>query len=289
MAIRTERHDDLTQFGNRLWALMSLYGYDTPLKLATALLDAKLVSVNSKPNDFTTPEEIYKNAVGSVVKKIRTHLRSTSMAKVQGEFIVAYCTHFHCSADYLFGYSEIQSGNPDIKNACKLTGLSEKAIVQLSEARDEATGEATFFHEYWSRLLEGDLFVSFPSDLLAARSAAKKWVECKAAEDAIPEALKGEEPSFGYNIVEMRQKEATNKGREYYAAYYGLLYKLSQNITDDVDKFIEQQTRNKKVYENALKQLKYQFQVLLYKLDKRPSPPMPDGGFHYDYHISGVI
>lgn len=289
MAIRTEQHDDLTQFGNRLWALMKERGYDTPQKLAIVLYNANLVSVNSKPNDFTTPREIYKNAVGSVEKKIRAHLHASSPAKVQGEFIVAYCAHFQCSADYLFGYTEIQSGNPDIRNACKLTGLTEKAIVNLSEARDEVTGKATLRHEYWSHLLEGDLFISLIGDILTARSAAEKYVICKAAEDAIPEALEGEDPSFEYTMVEMRQKEARIKGQEYYAAYYGMLHKLSQDITDDMDKLIGRQMSDEKIYEKALTQLKYQFKDLLYKLNGKPSPPKPDGGFHLNYHISGVI
>ena len=269
---------------------MSEYGYDTPQKLATALLDAKLVSVNSKPNDFTTPEDIYKNAVGSVVKKIRTHLHSSSTAKVQGEFIAAYCAHFQCSADYLFGYTEIQSGNPDIRNACKLTGLTEKAIVQLTKAREKVTGEATFRHKHWSRLLEGDLFISLPVDILAARSAEEKRVICKAAEDEIPKVLEGEDPSIiEFGMILSDQKKAIKKGKEYYAEYYGLLHKLSQNIVDEMVKFIEQQIIDEKVYENAVKMLRYWYQDLICEATGRPSPPMPDGYLQQKYWIGDIL
>ena len=69
----------ICQFGNRLWALMSKNGYDTPRKLAIALFDAELVTVNSKPNGYTTDEEIRKNAIGSVEKKIAKHEASGMM------------------------------------------------------------------------------------------------------------------------------------------------------------------------------------------------------------------
>lgn len=286
MAIRTENHDDLTQFGNRLWALMSKNGYDTPRKLAIALFDAELVTVNSKPNGYTTDEEIRKNAIGSVEKKIAKHLHTSAMTNVQGEYIVAYCSHFNCSADYLFGYTDVQSGDTDIRNACKVTGLSEQAILQLFTALDEETGEATFINKCWSHLLESELFHGMPFDWDSAYHEAVEYLKCKAAVEAISEVLEDEDPSsFAYNTVAMKEKTINKAGQGHYAAYYGMLYKLAQNISTSLNLLVEQQTIEDKVFENELKQMKWQFQVELCKINGKPAPPKPDGAFRWKSHI----
>lgn len=286
MAIRTENHDDLEQFGNRLWALMIKAGYDTPRKLAIALFDAGLVSVNSKPNDYATNEEIRKNAIGSVEKKIMKHLRASSMTNVQGEYIAAYSTHFHCSADYLFGYTDIQSINPEVRLACKVTGLSEQAITQLRDALDEETGEPTYIHKCWSRLLEGDLLYGIPFDWASAHHEAEECLKCKAAVEAISEVLKNEDPeSISYNLVAMKEEPIDKAGQGHYAAYYGMLYKLAQNITSSLDALVEEQTAEDKVYEKEVEQMKWQFQAELCAGSGKPVPPKPNGEFRWNTHI----
>ena len=286
MAIRKENHDDLSLFGNRLWALMNKKGYDTPRKLAIALFDAGLVSVNSKVNEYTTDEEIRKNAIGSVEKKIAKHIHSSAMINVQGEYIVAYCTHFGCSADYLFGYTDIQSGNPDLRNACNITGLSEKAISQLNDALDKETGDATFIHKCWSRLLESNLFQGMPFDLASAYHEAEECLKCKAAVEAISEILKDEDPtSIAYNLVAIKEKPIDKAGQGHYAAYYGMLYKLAQNITTSLDALVEQQTDEENIYKKELEQMKWQFQVELNASNRKPVPPRPDGEFCWNSHI----
>lgn len=286
MAIRTENHDDLSQFRNRLWALMSRKGYDTPQKLARALLDAGLVSVNSKPNEYTTDEEIRKNAIGSVEKKITKHLQSSTMTKIQGEYIVAYCKHFGCSADYLFGNTDIQSGNPDVRNACKVTGLSEEAIIQLFDALNKETGNATFIHKCWSRLLESELFHGIPFDWASAYREAEECLKCKAAVEAISKVLQDEDPSsVAYNLVAIKEKPIDKAGQGHYAAYYGMLYKLAQNITTSLNTLVEQQTNEDNIYEKELEQMKWQFQVELNTGNGKPAPPKPDGEFRWNTHI----
>ena len=47
------------------------------------------------------------------------------------DFVACAAKVFGVSADYLLGLSDVKSIKQDIKMACKVTGLSEKAIEQL--------------------------------------------------------------------------------------------------------------------------------------------------------------
>ena len=214
------------------------------------------------------------------------HLHAATMNNVQGEFIVAYTIHFHCSTDYLFGYTNIQSGNPDIRNACKMTGLSEQSITRLHEMLDEETGDATYLHTCWSRLLESDLFQGMPFDWSSALHEAEEHLKCKAAVAAISEVLKDEDPSsISYNLVAIKEKTIEKAGREHYAAYYGMLYKLAQNITTTLNILVDKQTAEDKIYINELEQMKWQFQVELCASTGKPTPPRPEREFRWHSHI----
>lgn len=136
MAIRTEDHSDLKKFGNRLWYVMTGKGYTTPRALATSLYDQQLVSVKSKPGKYTRKEDIRKNAISSVEKKIVRHLHADAADDVQGEFLLAYCRHLDCSSDYLLGLTNVTSGDIEVRRICEKTGLSEKAIVHLIKYTD---------------------------------------------------------------------------------------------------------------------------------------------------------
>lgn len=48
------------------------------------------------------------------------------------ELVYNIAKHFNVSADYLLGLSDNPTTDPDIQNACKVTGLSEEAIERLS-------------------------------------------------------------------------------------------------------------------------------------------------------------
>jgi len=70
-----------------------------------------------------------KNAIGSIKKKITKHLQcDTTIKNIQGEFINAYCKFFGCSADWLLGYTDIQSANMEVRQICEKAGLSESAV-----------------------------------------------------------------------------------------------------------------------------------------------------------------
>lgn len=49
------------------------------------------------------------------------------------EHIIAIAKHFNVSTDYLLGFSDNPTTDPDITNACNTTGLNEEAVKKLNK------------------------------------------------------------------------------------------------------------------------------------------------------------
>lgn len=130
MAYKTLEHSDLNLFKNRLWKLMEEKEIYTAKDLAKKLYDEGYVSVRQKESD-DEPSTIYGRAIGSIEKKIQKHLNSNDAEKLQGEFVIAYCKFFECSADYLFGKIECKTHDDEFIHS--KTGLSEIAILELRQ------------------------------------------------------------------------------------------------------------------------------------------------------------
>ena len=135
MAHKTDNHSDLTLFKNRLWKLMEDKNIYTTKELAKGLYDQKLVTVKQR-DSYSEPSKIYGNAIGAIDKKIQKHLNADTAKELQGEFVMAYCTFFGCSSDYLFGL--IDCKKHDVQFIHNETGLSEISINYL---RDKARSE----------------------------------------------------------------------------------------------------------------------------------------------------
>ncbi len=171
MSIKPDASGSPFSFKARLGKLMIRDGYKNANDLARALYENNLVYVNSRRTDITLEEEIRKNAIGSIVKKVRKHMDAKNINDVQGEYINAYCRLFRCSADYLLGYSDVISMDPSVKEVCSLTGLSETAVEHLIEVDNACLVEmisvmlrddnmAREFSELWSSLIQANLRLS---------------------------------------------------------------------------------------------------------------------------------
>ena len=162
MAIKND--DDLSMFGKRLLGLMNEKNCDTPKSLAKELLEAKLVTVKTRGKDIFKNKE---NAIGSIEKKIRTHLHADNATCLQGEFVNAYCKFFGCSADFLFGYTDIRTPDVQIREICDIIGLSEAAVNCLKDNKQIVNDDNTFsYTSWWSELLNGDSFYAIPMSWL---------------------------------------------------------------------------------------------------------------------------
>ena len=78
--------------------------------------------------------------------------------------------HYNVSVDYLMGFSDVKTTKHDMKTACEVTGLSEKAIENIQKTRElfflEETSDAFESDEFWG------IFYSLSSALCAAKRAA---------------------------------------------------------------------------------------------------------------------
>ena len=233
MAIKND--ETLSAFGQKLLELMKEKECDTPKALAKKLLAAKLVTVN------TRGEDIYKNkdnAVGSIEKKIRTHLHAKDAKCLQGEFVNAYCKFFSCSADYLFGYTEIRTPDIEVRKICEITGLSEVVINRLiKDAKSEDTSHNC---QAWSQILESDLYYGIVNNWQMAGEQALLAAQKEVEREKIKKEL---EKAAGPDILDLRAdlEGVENAYKSANAAYAGLLFNISRNVSG----FVEYSLRSK--------------------------------------------
>ena len=246
MAIRND--DNLTPFGQKLLGLMSEKDCDTPKALAKKLLEAKLVTVNTRGNDVFKNKD---NAVGSIEKKIRIHLHAKDATCLQGEFVNAYCKYFDCSADFLFGFTDIRTPDVQIRKICEITGLSEESVNCLQENKHVNNDDNVFsYTSWWSELLNGYSFYAIPMSWLDYASRIVEILDIdkhiEAAEkassevelDLITKLLLDDDNHKSLRIIR-REKEDSILG-----AHHKMLSCIEHFLNQYADQWAEQQHPN---------------------------------------------
>lgn len=277
-----KKRDDLSDFGERLRGLMAGKSLH---EVASDLYNSGLITVTPRSSKKERSAfDKRDSAIGSIEKRIREHLNADGPKCLQGEYVIAYCKYFNCSSDYLFGYTDVKSPDVDIRKICERTGLSEQAVNQLCD-QVELQGGPSSVSQCWSRLMEGDSFLTIPFDWFAAYNEAREVFHCKAEIEAISTVLANEDPTtVEYNLIDIKKKPIDKVGQGHYAAYYGLLYKLSQDVTHELDSLAEQQIDEDHVYEEALKDLTMQYQDDLCAMKKQPVPKRSPTEFRFRKH-----
>ena len=237
---RSKDHSDMTLFCNRLWNLMEQKRIDTARGLATVLYDEGLVQVKQKEN-YNSDEINRGNAIGSVEKKIQAHLKAETPDRLQGEYVLAYCKYFDCSADYLFHNIEVQSANPDIRHFCECTGLSEAAVKQLIDDLGEEDVKIEVM-EFWSRLLECGAFLDMPlhfhrmcTELGQYYTADKKQKWFKK----LPEKIECED-KFVHTLLGMMKEEYLKEAEPHKGAYFFHLNEIVTNLSECLEFWAEE-------------------------------------------------
>ncbi len=274
MAIRTEDHSDMTKFGNRLWKVMKEKGYTTPRALAASLFDQHLVTVKSKPGKYIREEDIRKNAISSVEKKIVRHLHAEVADDVQGEFLLAYCKYLECSSDYLLGLTKVISGDIEVRRICEKTGLSENAVRHLIDDLERDT--QGFIHRCWSSLMESELYLQLPLDYGALYEQCKDTLHFEASITATEKALSEcSTESFGYNLESIKIKTYQKGEREHYSAYFGMLHKIAQNVAERMGQLAKEQSDEDGVYDREFEQALYEARVRIAVANEETPPKKP--------------
>lgn len=83
------------------------------------------------------------------------------------EFVIRAAKYYNVSADYLLGLSDVKSTEQDIKIACEVTELSEKAALNIKKITSE------FFHKEATEIFESNAFYWAMFHLSNALSYAK--------------------------------------------------------------------------------------------------------------------
>lgn len=229
MALKND--ENISAFGQRILNLMVEKGCDTTPALAEQLLDKGLVKVNSREGD--DPFKKRNNAIGSIERKIRVHIHSDDASCLQGEFVIAYCKFFECSADYLFGFTEVRTPDINVREICDKTGLSEAAVLNLvNKGYDEQTNEMAV--GCWSMILGSALYRTIPNDWLEAGNhaihIAQMDAQLKAAEWELTQVS-------GPDILDLRMdmEGYLAQAKAGSAAFSGLLFKISRNVADFIE------------------------------------------------------
>ena len=263
MSLKPDPNGDDTKFKTRLSKLMISKGYKNSNDLARALYEQELVSVKSKITEETLEEEIKKNAIGSIVKKVRKHMVADDASLVQGEFIVAYSRLFECSADYLLGYSDVITRDVTIQSICKATGLSEIAVLKLIDPNIQSG-----LSELLSYMLEDDSWPVMLSDywkqLLVAAVNRSYTIGHLEAIDKVLEEHKDEESFTIMNIQIQRkaiEKLNVSNGDKYDSKMYALSTYVRRSFEDAFLRKINEVDWHQKAYDEAYK--KYKTMALL--------------------------
>lgn len=227
MSIKND--EGLSEFGQKLMGLMLEKECETPKALAIKLLESKLVKVKTRGEDVFKNKD---NAIGSIEKKIRNHLHSEDATCLQGEFVNAYCMFFCCSADYLFGYTDVKSSDIDVREICEKAGLSQKAVERL--IRCNSSEMTKHYNQGWSRILESSLFTGIIENWQMAGEqallAAQKDVERKRLYEERKKASGPDALDIDCDLegVENAYKSAN-------ASYAGILFNISRNVAGFIE------------------------------------------------------
>jgi hypothetical protein len=232
--IKNQEHTDMSLFKNRLWSLMR-EKCDSPKQLAKYLYDAGLVKVKQRDN-FNDEYRDKNNAYGSIEKKIRKHCNLNTAHEVQGEFILAYCKFFGCSADYLLGFTDIRTNNMDIQQICEKTKLSEEAVNHIINNPMQTA--------WWSKLFETQLFMDLPSAWM--HMLQEMHVRYLRQKDAKPtDEIMGELMDVGKldqrHLIMHPSFKANVEAETADSAYYGYLAKIQSQVVDYFLKGTEEQ------------------------------------------------
>lgn len=244
---------DTSLFNHRLMKLMDEAGYDSAPKLAKALYDKGYVSVKQtelKPYEGEDGTEKYKNAIGSIQKKIERHMDAPTANKLQGEFAIAYSKFFNCSTDYILCQTNIRSCEQDVRNICDKTGLSEEAVLNLINAYEQTDHSEQ--PEWCSMMFESPFFESARTDWYSLINEMQKYAK-RNGEIMAKEKYVGQDEANTLVVEFEKSKIKTLKKTTSLrnSAIYGILAKMSRDYSVEMERRATEKIKISMIEEKA--------------------------------------
>ena len=178
-------------FGRKLFMLGKIAGILGPAAIAGALYENEECFKLVSPSNRKKVAKNKKKDTNSIARRVQDHFNFTNGYEVPGNYMLAYSILFECSLDYLFGKIEEMCPDATIADISDKTGLSAKAINKLmqkdevciedylktlnnygllefmqtdDEYEDEFYETSFSISEFWSNLIESELFSELPED-----------------------------------------------------------------------------------------------------------------------------
>lgn len=254
MAKRTENHTDLSVFGNRLINLMEEKGeeYNSGRKLAYALYDGEyfsdMVYHTAKGESDLRQKDIWK-----IEKQINKHMNSKDGCKINGKYLTIYSKFFNCSTDYLLGITDIKNVNPEIRQICELTGLSEKTIGNFIDVSDVDFSDLSLeiVNEFWNIILESNLTEELRLDWICLMKQKLEYLDKRAEIEAwerIKEYVDNELATIYNTKIESIRKSVSS----YLDSFYGRLHKMTRDISVQIEKSTEERCKSEQYYQRKV-------------------------------------
>lgn len=201
------------------------YSYNS---IAKALLEKKLLSQYREMD--LSDEKQFTLAQDNIKHKVTIHAKEETADNISGEYLLAYSELFRCSVEYLLGLTYVPCQDKETRHTCEKTHLSPEAITKLMEA-PLVDGYPSPVHKCWSALIESDLFETFLYDFAMAMSAYEKYISVTTGVQILEEAIRNATNSpIAADLMGIRVKGLENEIEERYAAYHGILYRVTNKM-----------------------------------------------------------
>ncbi len=230
-------------FGRKLFLLGEKNGYKGPAAIAEALYRNndcfKVLAPRGRREKYKFNEDKDKAAI---MRRVQDHLDLENAYDVSSNYLFAYSILFNCSMDFLYGRIDVECPNLEILDISKKTGLSIEVSKRLTYCSKD--GESLLVDD-WSAILESDLYNSVPADwrFITHRVYEKMELEAQL------EGLEWEKSFFSDNNIDPFNKDIVLGPRDIDdeiktvkeeianidAAFYGMLSKVSKNISDFIE------------------------------------------------------
>lgn len=203
----------------------------------------ELLIEQKKDSDYSLSETKQAELMNIPYQTFHKYVKGTAECSISN--LAKIANYYKVSTDYLLGITNIPSLKKNIQNACKTTGLSQKAITNIIKLQETGMG---FVKIEGDEINEGELYCSCKNALdlfitstysfslllgLSSMSVStKKYVKMlinNSSRETLIEEMKNVRLQFFENLEDFRRILETiyhplyERAREYYSKYYSVI------------------------------------------------------------------